>query len=183
MTQAELNSEITHLSDQINRHNSLYYQRNSPEISWFDSESALERNWSVWNQFQNIICTSDSQSQRFAYALPRFQNGQHSTKMPFLGKHLYHWWIGCPLNERVEKRGVENYMKIFCEMEILTGMSHNQSSHEMKLARAGKPEWWLYKVTMLTENVKTDSKHSSFTHQREGVPIMFEVRGRNIFTH
>jgi DNA ligase (NAD+) len=179
MTQVEAELRITHLSDQINRHNSLYYQESSPEISDYEFDQLLEELISLENQFPDLL-HSDSPSQRVGGTITKdFQTVEHSTKMLSLG-NTYTIDELVAFDERVEKGLGRTDYEYFCEMKF-DGVAISLVYENGKLARA-VTRGDGYKGDDVTENVKT-IRNIPLTIRGEGVPDNFEVRGEIFLPH
>src|SRR6478752_219996 len=85
MTSAEAKKEIQKLTDTINYHNELYYQKSKTEISDFEFDKLLARLIELENTFPELK-ESDSPSQRVGGTITKqFPNVKHKYPMLSLG--------------------------------------------------------------------------------------------------
>jgi len=179
MTHAEAELRITHLSDQINQHNSLYYQESTPEISDYEFDQLLEELIQLENQFPDLL-NSDSPSQRVGGTITKdFQNVEHATKMLSLG-NTYTIEELTAFDERVAKGLDSRRYEYFCEMKF-DGVAISLVYEDGKLARA-VTRGDGYKGDDVTENVRT-IRNIPLTVKGEGIPATFEVRGEIFLPH
>ncbi len=85
MSSPEAQKQIQHLTDQVNYHNDLYYQKNKSEISDFDFDQLLKKLIDLENQFPELKLP-DSPTQRVGGTITKeFENIVHQYPMLSLG--------------------------------------------------------------------------------------------------
>jgi DNA ligase (NAD+) len=85
MPSPEAQKQIQHLTDQVNYHNDLYYQKNKSEISDFDFDQLLKKLIDLENQFPELKLP-DSPTQRVGGTITKeFENIVHQYSMLSLG--------------------------------------------------------------------------------------------------
>lgn len=179
MTHTEAELRITQLTDQINHHNSLYYQESNPEISDYEFDQLLEELISLEDQFPDLL-KSDSPSQRVGGTITKdFNTVEHSTKMLSLG-NTYTIEELIAFDERVEKGLGRTDYEYFCEMKF-DGVAISLVYEDGKLARA-VTRGDGYKGDDVTENVKT-IRNIPLNVRGTGIPANFEVRGEIFLPH
>ncbi|MFM8743217.1 MAG: NAD-dependent DNA ligase LigA, partial [Cytophagales bacterium] len=117
MTDAEAKHKITHLTDQINYHNELYYQQNKSEISDFEFDKLLQQLIELEQQFPELKLP-DSPTQRVGGTITKeFENVAHQYPMMSLG-NTYSEEELRDFDERV-KKGLDGApYEYFCELKF-----------------------------------------------------------------
>lgn len=176
MTEEQALSEIKKLSEQIDYHNDLYYQKDSPIISDYEFDQLLEKLIALENQFPQFKF-EDSPSQRVGGTITKnFETVVHKYPMLSLGntyskKELIEW------DNRVKKGlGTDDYA-YFCELKF-DGTALSLSYEDGLLKRA---------VTRgdgtqgddITTNAKTI--RTIPLKIKQDTPEIFEVRGEVFF--
>lgn len=172
----EVQQEIARLSELIEYHNDLYYQKSQTEISDLEFDQLLEQLITLENEFPEFK-KADSPSQRVGGTITKnFESVVHKYPMLSLGntysqEELIEW------DERVRK-GLENEeFEYFCELKF-DGVALSLTYENGLLVRA---------VTRgdgtqgddITANAKTI--RSIPIRIKEEVPSSFEVRGEVYF--
>ncbi|MEC7754729.1 MAG: NAD-dependent DNA ligase LigA [Bacteroidota bacterium] len=117
MTEQQALSEIKKLTEQINYHNELYYQKDQPEISDFEFDQLLEQLIALENKFPQFKF-EDSPSQRVGGTITKnFETVVHKYPMLSLGntyskEELIDW------DNRVKKGLGTNEYAYFCELKF-----------------------------------------------------------------
>jgi DNA ligase (NAD+) len=85
MSSSEAQKQIQLLTEQVNHHNELYYQKSKSEISDFDFDQLLKKLIDLENQFPELKLP-DSPTQRVGGAITKeFENIVHQYPMLSLG--------------------------------------------------------------------------------------------------
>ncbi|MFM8740878.1 MAG: DNA ligase LigA-related protein, partial [Cytophagales bacterium] len=117
MTDAEAKHKITHLTDQINYHNELYYQQNKSEISDFEFDKLLQQLIELEQQFPKLKLP-DSPTQRVGGTITKeFENVAHQYPMMSLG-NTYSEEELRDFDERVKKGLDHAPYEYFCELKF-----------------------------------------------------------------
>jgi DNA ligase (NAD+) len=173
MTPAEAKKKIEDLSRQINHHNDLYYQKNTPEISDYEFDQLLEQLIQLENQFPELRLP-DSPSQRVGGTITKeFATVVHQYPMLSLG-NTYSPEELIDFDGRVAKGLEGDAYEYFCELKF-DGVSISLIYENGLLAKA---------VTRgdgvrgddVTANVKT-IRTLPLAIKHKNIPARFEVRG------
>jgi len=173
MTSAEAKNKIQELTDQINHHNDLYYQKNKPEISDFEFDQLLEKLIKLEAEFP-ALRLPDSPTQRVGGAITKeFTTVIHQYPMLSLG-NTYSAEELTDFDSRVAKGLDGDPYEYFCELKF-DGVSISVTYEDGLLTRA---------VTRgdgvrgddITTNIKT-IRSLPLRIKSKKVPTHFEVRG------
>lgn len=169
----EAKKRIQELSDQVNHHNELYYQKSKPEISDYEFDQLLEQLIKIENQFPQLRLP-DSPTQRVGGSITReFTAVQHQYPMLSLG-NTYSEEELIDFDGRVAKILDGDEYEYFCELKF-DGVSISLIYEDGLLMRA---------VTRgdgvrgddVTANIKTIRSLPLRIKSKE-IPDRFEVRG------
>lgn len=117
MTAAEAKDKVKHLTDQINYHNDLYYQKNKSEISDFEFDKLLQQLIELEQQFPELKLP-DSPTQRVGGTITKeFENIAHQYPMMSLG-NTYSENELRDFDERVTKGLDGAPYEYFCELKF-----------------------------------------------------------------
>ncbi len=173
MTHVEAAARIAQLSEQINRHNNLYYQESTSEISDFEYDQLLAELIEIERQFPDLLLP-ESPSQRVGGAITKdFQTVAHESRMLSLG-NTYSKEELVAFDERVAKGLGHTDYEYFCEMKF-DGVAISLVYENGQLSRA---------VTRgdgsrgddVTANVRT-IRNIPLRISGTNIPDKFEVRG------
>jgi len=172
MTAAEAKKKIISLSEQINQHNDLYYQKSKPEISDLEFDRILKELSSLEEQFPQFKL-EDSPTQRVGGAVTKeFENVVHRYPMLSLG-NTYSKEELEDFDGRVAKGLDGDPYEYFCELKF-DGVSISLI-YENGLLKRGITRGDGVKGDDVTSNVKTI--HSIPLRAKGKTPDSFEVRG------
>lgn len=182
MTHKEAEKEIQELSDKINHHNDLYYQKNTTEISDFQFDQLLARLISLEKEFPQLR-KPDSPTQRIGGTITKvFPTVQHQYPMLSLS-NTYSQEELSDFDGRVA-RGLEgDIYEYFCELKF-DGVSISLIYEDGVLVR-GITRGDGVKGDDVTANVKT-IRNIPLKIKADNLPKTFEVRGeifmpKNVF--
>jgi DNA ligase (NAD+) len=173
MTFAEAKKNIQELSDQINHHNTLYYQKSKPEISDYEFDQLLEKLIKLENEFPELRLP-DSPTQRVGGTITKeFATVIHQYPMLSLG-NTYSSEELTDFDGRVAKGLDGDDYEYFCELKF-DGVSISLTYEDGLLTRA---------VTRgdgvrgddVTNNIKT-IRSLPLRIKSKKIPDRFEVRG------
>lgn len=173
MNAAEVKKNIQELTDQINHHNTLYYQQNKPEISDYEFDQLLEKLIKLENEFPELRLP-DSPTQRVGGTITKeFATVIHQYPMLSLG-NTYSPEELTDFDGRVAKGLDGDPYEYFCELKF-DGVSISLTYEEGLLTRA---------VTRgdgvrgddVTNNIKT-IRSLPLRIKSKKIPQRFEVRG------
>jgi DNA ligase (NAD+) len=173
MNTAEAKKNIQELTDQINHHNTLYYQKSKPEISDYEFDQLLEKLIKLENEFPELRLP-DSPTQRVGGTITKeFATVIHQYPMLSLG-NTYSAEELTDFDGRVAKGLDGDPYEYFCELKF-DGVSISLTYEEGLLTRA---------VTRgdgvrgddVTNNIKT-IRSLPLRIKSEKIPDRFEVRG------
>ncbi|MFM9840049.1 MAG: NAD-dependent DNA ligase LigA [Cyclobacteriaceae bacterium] len=117
MLSSEAQKQIQHLTDQVNYHNDLYYQKNKSEISDFDFDLLLKKLIDLENQFPELKLP-DSPTQRVGGTITKeFENIVHQYPMLSLG-NTYSTEELQDFDGRVAKGLDGESYEYFCELKF-----------------------------------------------------------------
>ncbi len=176
MTEEQALSEIKKLSEQIDYHNELYYQKDSSEITDYEFDQLLERLIALENEFPQFKF-EDSPSQRVGGTVTKnFETVVHKYPMLSLGntyskEDLIDW------DNRVKKGlGTDDY-SYFCELKFdgtALSLSYENGMLKRAVTRGDGTEG--DDVTSNAKTIRTiPLKVKAYT------PESFEVRGEVFF--
>ncbi|WP_420387305.1 NAD-dependent DNA ligase LigA [Roseivirga sp.] len=176
MTEQQALSEIQRLSEEINRHNDLYYQKDQPEISDFEFDKLLEKLIALENEFPQYRF-EDSPSQRVGGTITKnFETVTHKYPMLSLGntyskEELIEW------DGRVKRGlGTDDYT-YFCELKFDgTALSLTYENGVLKRAVTRGDGTQGDDITTNAKTIRTIP-----LRVRHEVPESFEVRGEVFF--
>jgi DNA ligase (NAD+) len=182
MTQAQAEKEIQSLTEKINHHNYLYYQKNKTEISDYEFDQLLEKLVSLETAFPKLR-QPDSPTQRVGGTITKeFETVYHKYPMLSLG-NTYSQVELEDFDKRVAK-GLEGApYEYFCELKF-DGVSISLTYENGMLAR-GVTRGDGVRGDNVTNNVKT-IRTVPLRIMAKKVPPVFEVRGeiflpKNVF--
>ncbi|MDR7131293.1 DNA ligase (NAD+) [Algoriphagus sp. 4150] len=173
MNPQEAEKRIAQLSQEINRHNNLYYQESNPEISDYEFDQLLEELIKLETAFPDLL-DPDSPSQRVGGTITKeFLTVQHATRMLSLG-NTYSVEELIAFDERVAKGLGHSDYEYFCEMKF-DGVAISLVYENGRFVRA---------VTRgdgtrgddVTANVRT-IRNIPLEVKGDSIPDRFEVRG------
>ncbi len=173
MTFAEAKKNIQELTDQINHHNTLYYQKSKPEISDYEFDQLLEKLIKLENEFPELRLP-DSPTQRVGGTITKeFATVIHQYPMLSLG-NTYSAEELTDFDGRVAKGLDGDDYEYFCELKF-DGVSISLTYEDGLLTRA---------VTRgdgvrgddVTNNIKT-IRSLPLRIKSKKIPDRFEVRG------
>jgi DNA ligase (NAD+) len=117
MSPSEAQKQIQLLTEQVNRHNDLYYQKNKSEISDFDFDQLLKKLIDLENQFPELKLP-DSPTQRVGGTITKeFENIAHQYPMLSLG-NTYSTEELQDFDTRVAKGLEGEAYEYFCELKF-----------------------------------------------------------------
>ncbi len=173
MTEKEASKLIDKLTDEINYHNDLYYQKNKTEISDFEFDKLLKQLIDLEKEFPSLK-QAHSPTQRVGGAITKnFQTVSHQYPMLSLGntyskEELEDW------DERVKKGLDDAKYEYFCELKF-DGVSISITYENGVLVR-GVTRGDGVRGDDVTPNVRT-IRSLPLRIKAKGVPEKFEVRG------
>ena len=173
MTTAEAKKEIERLSEEINHHNELYYQKHKTEISDYDFDQLLLELVKLEEQFP-ALRQPDSPTQRVGGSITKqFETVDHKYPMLSLG-NTYSKEELIDFDKRVSKGlGGEAY-EYFCELKF-DGVSISLI-YENGILIKGITRGDGVRGDNVTANVKT-IRSIPLSLKGKGIPKYFEVRG------
>ncbi|CAN5307880.1 NAD-dependent DNA ligase LigA [soil metagenome] len=172
MNAAEARKSIATLSEQINHHNDLYYQKSKPEISDLEFDTLLKELTSLEDQFPQFKF-EDSPTQRVGGTITKeFETVVHRYPMLSLG-NTYSKEELEDFDGRVAKGLDGDQYEYFCELKF-DGVSISLL-YENGLLKRGITRGDGVRGDDVTANVKTI--HSIPLKAKGKVPSSFEVRG------
>jgi DNA ligase (NAD+) len=183
MTQAQAQKEIQALTEKINYHNHLYYQKNKTEISDYDFDQLLEKLVSLEIEFPTLK-QADSPTQRVGGTITKeFETVYHKYPMLSLG-NTYSQEELEDFDKRVAKGLEGEPYEYFCELKF-DGVSISLTYENGMLAR-GVTRGDGVRGDNVTNNVKT-IRTVPLRIMTKNVSPAFEVRGeiflpKNVFT-
>src|SRR5688572_14128326 len=117
MTEAQAKKEIADLTEKINYHNNLYYQKNKSEISDFDFDQLLEKLVSLEKEFPQFR-QPDSPTQRVGGTITKlFETVYHQYPMLSLG-NTYSQEELEDFDKRIAKGLEGEPYEYFCELKF-----------------------------------------------------------------
>ncbi|MGE0773117.1 MAG: NAD-dependent DNA ligase LigA [Cyclobacteriaceae bacterium] len=173
MTKAEAQKEIKKLTEQINHHNELYYQKHTSVISDFEFDQLLQRLADLEREFPELK-DPDSPSQRVGGTITKiFETVTHRYPMLSLG-NTYSDEELLEFDKRVAKAlGAEPY-EYFCELKF-DGVSISLTYENGRLT-TGVTRGDGVRGDNVTSNAKT-IRSLPLKLKPNGIPAHFEVRG------
>lgn len=174
-----LKKEILKLRQEINRHNTLYYQQAKPEISDFEFDKLMQRLIELEKEHPELL-TPDSPSQRVGgLPLKGFKSVTHSVPMLSLD-NTYSLEELYAFDTRVKKFLAKDEVDYFVE-EKIDGVSI-ALIYENGLLALGATRGDGKRGDDITENIKTIS---SIPLKLEGAkfPKRLEIRGEAFLSH
>jgi len=173
MTKDQVQKEIQKLTEQINYHNDLYYQKNRTEISDFEFDKLLEKLIQLEKEHPDLK-SPDSPSQRVGGTITKeFSSVYHKYPMLSLG-NTYSQEELEEFDGRVAKGLEGEPYEYFCELKF-DGVSISLTYENGVLAR-GVTRGDGVRGDEVTSNIKT-IRTVPLKARGEGVPVSFEVRG------
>ncbi|HEY8935285.1 MAG TPA: NAD-dependent DNA ligase LigA [Cyclobacteriaceae bacterium] len=173
MTAEQAQKEIAELSDKVNYHNDLYYQKSKTEISDFDFDQLLARLVSLEEQFPQFK-SPDSPTQRVGGTITKeFQTVYHKYPMLSLG-NTYSQQELEDFDVRVAKGLDGDAYEYFCELKF-DGVSISLIYENGILVR-GITRGDGVRGDDVTVNVKT-IRSIPLKIKGKDIPASFEVRG------
>ena len=173
MTSAEAKKEIQKLTDTINYHNDLYYQKSKTEISDFEFDKLLARLIELENTFPELK-ESDSPSQRVGGTITKqFPNVKHKYPMLSLG-NTYSKEELEDFDTRVAKGLDGDPYEYFCELKfdgVSISLIYEQGVLTKAITRGDG-----VRGDDVTPNIKT-IRSLPLRIKGKNIPTMFEVRG------
>ncbi len=173
MTSAQALTEIQHLTDTINYHNGLYYQKNKTEISDREFDLLLKKLEHLEKEFPELK-QADSPTQRVGGSITKeFANVYHKYPMLSLGntysqEELEDW------DARVAKGLEGDAYEYFCELKF-DGVSMSLTYENGILVR-GVTRGDGVRGDDVTNNIRT-IRSIPLKVKSKDVPASFEVRG------
>lgn len=173
MTAAQAEKEIIALTEKVNYHNHLYYQKAKTEISDYEFDQLLEKLIALENQFPQFR-QPDSPTQRVGGTITKeFETVYHQYPMLSLG-NTYSEEELRDFDKRVSK-GIEGEnFEYFCELKF-DGVSISLVYENGILVR-GVTRGDGVRGDNVTTNVKT-IRNIPLKIQAKNLPASFEVRG------
>lgn len=173
MTAAEAKKEIRELTDKINHHNDLYYQKHKTEISDFEFDQLLEQLAKLENEFPQFKLP-DSPTQRVGGTITReFESVAHRYPMLSLG-NTYSQQELEDFDSRVAKGLDGEPYEYFCELKF-DGVSISLIYEDGLLVR-GITRGDGVRGDDVTVNVRT-IRSLPLKIKAKNIPAAFEVRG------
>lgn len=173
MTKQEAESRIAELSQEINKHNQLYYQESKTEISDFEFDQLLEELIQLETAFPDLL-KEESPSQRVGGTITKeFETVAHESRMLSLG-NTYSTEELEAFDERVAKGLGHNDYEYFCELKF-DGVAISLVYEQGKLVRA-VTRGDGFRGDDVTNNVRT-IRNIPLYISGENIPEKFEVRG------
>jgi DNA ligase (NAD+) len=173
MTSEQAQKAIQELTEKINYHNDLYYQKNRTEISDYEFDKLLEQLIQFEHQFPQFRLP-DSPSQRVGGTITKtFQTVYHQYPMLSLG-NTYSRDELTDFDSRVSKGLDGDPYEYFCELKF-DGVSISLVYENGLLVR-GVTRGDGVRGDDVTENVKT-IRNIPLRVRGENLPSVFEVRG------
>jgi DNA ligase (NAD+) len=182
MTQAQAEKEIQALTEKINYHNHLYYQKNKTEISDYDFDQLLEKLIRLENEFPSLR-QPHSPTQRVGGTITReFETVYHKYPMLSLGNTYSHEELE-DFDKRVAKGLDGDAYEYFCELKF-DGVSISLTYENGSLVRAVTRGDGV-RGDNVTNNIKT-IRTLPLKITGKKIPPSFEVRGevflpKNVF--
>lgn len=173
MTSQEAKKRIEKLTEEINHHNELYYQKSKPEISDYEFDQLLNELIKLEKEFPELL-QADSPSQRVGGTITKeFATVVHQYPMLSLG-NTYSFEELSDFDGRVAKGLEGEAYEYFCELKF-DGISISLTYEDGLLVRA---------VTRgdgvrgddVTTNIKT-IRTLPLRVKHKKIPAKFEVRG------
>jgi len=178
MTADQAKKEIEQLTNSINHHNELYYQRSKTEISDFEFDGLLSRLATLEEQFPQLK-QPDSPTQRVGGAITKeFETVHHRYPMLSLG-NTYSQEEIADFDGRVAKALDGEGYEYFCELKF-DGVSISLI-YENGILTRGITRGDGVRGDNVTANVKT-IRSIPLVVKGKNVPALFEVRGE-VFMH
>lgn len=173
MTSTEAKKQIQYLTDQINHHNDLYYQKNKAEISDFEFDQLLEKLTQLEKEFPELKLP-DSPTQRVGGAITKeFPSVVHEYPMLSLG-NTYSPEELKDFDGRVAKGLDGEPYEYFCELKF-DGVSISLK-YENGILIKGVTRGDGVRGDDVIANVKT-IRTLPLKIKSKNVPARFEVRG------
>lgn len=173
MTKSEALKAITDLTEKINYHNDLYYQKNKSEITDLEFDKLLEKLISLENDFPELK-QADSPSQRVGGTITKsFASVVHQYPMLSLG-NTYSQEELSDFDGRVAKGLEGEQYEYFCELKF-DGVSISLI-YENGILTKGVTRGDGVRGDDVTANVKT-IRSVPLKVKGKGLPKSFEVRG------
>lgn len=173
MTPSQAQKEIAQLTEQINHHNELYYQKSKPEISDYEFDMLLEKLAKLEQEFPQFRLP-DSPTQRVGGTITReFPTVKHRYPMLSLGNTYSRQELE-DFDARVAKGLEGEPYEYFCELKF-DGVSISLT-YEKGLLIRGVTRGDGVRGDDITNNVKT-IRTIPLKIKSLDVPDMFEVRG------
>ena len=169
----EAKNKIKELTDQVNHHNELYYQKSKPEISDYEFDQLLDQLIKLENQYPELRL-QDSPTQRVGGAITKeFATVYHRYPMMSLG-NTYSEEELTDFDGRVAKMLDGDEYEYFCELKF-DGVSISLIYEDgllMKAVTRGDG----VRGDDVTANIKT-IRSLPLRIKSKNVPAKFEVRG------
>jgi DNA ligase (NAD+) len=174
MTPEQAQKEIQELTEQINYHNDLYYQKNKSEISDYEFDQLLEKLIRLEQQFPQFK-QPDSPTQRVGGTITKdFETVHHKYPMLSLG-NTYSQQELEDFDRRVA-RGLEGEpYEYFCELKF-DGVSISLI-YENGILKRGVTRGDGVRGDDVTTNVRTIRDIPLKISNKKNLPASFEVRG------
>lgn len=173
MTAAQAEKEIIALTEKVNYHNHLYYQKAKTEISDYEFDQLLEKLIALENQFPQFR-QPDSPTQRVGGTITKeFETVHHQFPMLSLG-NTYSEEELRDFDKRVSKGLDGESFEYFCELKF-DGVSISLV-YENGLLLRGVTRGDGVRGDNVTTNVKTIRNIPLKIHAKN-LPVTFEVRG------
>lgn len=173
MSSTEAKKQIQYLTDQINHHNDLYYQKNKAEISDFEFDQLLEKLTQLEKEFPELKLP-DSPTQRVGGAITKeFPSVVHEYPMLSLG-NTYSPEELKDFDGRVAKGLDDEPYEYFCELKF-DGVSISLK-YENGILIKGVTRGDGVRGDDVIANVKT-IRTLPLKIKSKNVPARFEVRG------
>ena len=182
MTEAQAKKEIQDLTEKINHHNDLYYQKNNPEITDYEFDQLLQKLITLEEQHPQFR-QLDSPTQRVGGSITKeFETVYHRYPMLSLGNTYSREELE-DFDGRVAKGLDGNPYEYFCELKF-DGVSISLIYENGILVR-GVTRGDSVRGDDVTANVRT-IRNIPLRVKGKQVPASFEVRGevfmpRNVF--
>ena len=176
MTAAEAKTRIAALSEQINYHNDLYYQKNTSEISDFEFDKLLESLIALETEFPELRL-EDSPSQRVGGTITKeFETVVHKYRMLSLG-NTYSKEELLDFDGRVAKGLEGQEYEYFCELKfdgVALSLTYENGLLKRAVTRGDGTQG--DDITVNAKTIRTVP-----LKLKGEVPAEFEVRGEAFF--
>ena len=177
MTTEEAKARIEELSAEINKHNQLYYDKSSPQVSDYEYDMLLEELIRLEKEFPEYKM-SDSPSQRVGGSISKsFEQHIHQRPMLSLG-NTYSEEDLYDFDQRVKKFANIDEVEYVCELKydgVAISLLYKNGVLEKAVTRGDG-----VKGDVVTNNIKT-IRSIPLRLKAENIPDELELRGEILF--